>query len=182
MRPLAKPLAGHMAAALPQLGSIDLCLPVPLYRSRRWNRGFNQSELLAAELCRTSGIRLGKRVLARVRATESQAGLSNRARFANVAGAFAVGKPQVVKGRRVLIIDDVMTTGATLAACAKTLKKAGATSVVALTVARAKRRIIDVRGSIDVPRIVDVPRTVDVQGSIAAGNPRIRNAIGGRDW
>ena len=163
MRPLAKPLASHMASALPQLGSVDLCLPVPLYRSRRWKRGFNQSELLAAEVCRISGIRLGRGILRRVKATESQAGLSNRARLANVAGAFAVPRPEAVKGRRVLVIDDVMTTGATLAACAKALKKAGAASVVALTVARAKRRIIDVR----------VPR--------AAGNLSNGNAVGGSD-
>jgi len=147
MRPLARPLAGHMAAALPQLGVVDLCVPVPLFRWRQWRRGFNQSELLAEELCQTSGIRLGKGVLRRVKATESQAGLSNRARLANVAGAFAVRKPEVVSGRRVLVIDDVMTTGATLATCAKTLKKAGVGRVVALTIARVKRRIIDVRGT-----------------------------------
>ena len=81
-----------------------------------------------------------------MKATESQAGLSNRARLANVAGAFAVRKPELVNGRRVLVIDDVMTTGATLEACAKTLKKAGAGYVAALTIARAKRRIIDVGG------------------------------------
>ena len=146
MRPLARPLAGHMAAVLPQLGVIDLCVPVPLFRWRRWQRGFNQSELLAVELCRAAGIQLGRGVLQRVKATESQAGLSNRARLANMAGAFAVRKPELVNGRRVLVIDDVMTTGATLEACAKTLKKAGAGYVAALTIARAKRRIIDVRG------------------------------------
>ena len=151
MRPLARTLAEHMAAVLPQLGEIDLCVPVPLFRWRHWKRGFNQSELLAAELCRVAGIQYGRRVLKRVKATESQAGLSNRARLANVAGAFRVRRPGEVSGRRVLVIDDVMTTGATLQACAKTLKKAGASYVAALTIARAKRRIIDVRGMSGVP-------------------------------
>ena len=146
MRPLAKPLARHMAAVLPQLGAVDLCVPTPLFRRREWRRGFNQSELLAAELSRVAGIQLGRRVLKRVKATAPQAGLSNRARLANVAGAFAVRKPEAVNGRRVLVIDDVMTTGATLQSCAKTLKRAGASYVAALTIARAKRRIIDVRG------------------------------------
>ena len=144
MRPLAKPLAGMMAAPLASLPAPDLVVPVPLYRARRWRRGFNQALALSEELGRQAGVRCEPRVLRRIRATQPQAGLSYAERKQNVANAFVVRERGLVEGRTVLVIDDVMTTGATLDACARALKKAGARSVLALTAARAKRRILPV--------------------------------------
>ena len=80
----------------------------------------------------------------RLRATRNQTGLSNAKRRGNVSGAFAVSKPDAVAGLRVLLVDDVMTTGATASACARALKSAGAKSVAGLTLARVDRRIADV--------------------------------------
>ncbi|MDA1312363.1 MAG: ComF family protein [Acidobacteria bacterium] len=144
MRPLAKPLAGMMATVLASLPVPDLVVPVPLYRARRWRRGFNQALALSEELGRQAGIRCEARVLRRIRATQPQAGLSYAERKRNVANAFVVRQRDRVAGKTVLVIDDVMTTGATLDACARALKKAGARSVLALTAARAKRRILPV--------------------------------------
>src|ERR1044072_2209632 len=104
---------------------------------RRWNRGFNQSELLARAVSRRTGIPVAK-ALSRPRSTRTQAGLSNHARRQNVTRAF---RARPVEGKRILLIDDVMTTGATAAACALALKRAGAQRVTLLTVARADRRI-----------------------------------------
>jgi ComF family protein len=141
MRPLAKPLAGMMATVLESLPAPDLVIPVPLYRARRWRRGFNQALALSEELGRKAGICREPRVLRRTRATQPQAGLSYAERKRNVSGAFVVPRRDRVEGRTVLVIDDVMTTGATLEACARALKKAGARSVLGLTAARAKRRL-----------------------------------------
>jgi ComF family protein len=137
IKTLARPLANLMARALPLDESFDAIVPVPLHWLRRWKRGFNQSELLARAIARRTGIPMA-RALRRARATRTQAGLSNHARRRNVTRAF---RARPMEGRRVLLIDDVMTTGATAAACALALKRAGAARVVLLTVARADRRI-----------------------------------------
>ncbi len=125
-------------------------IPVPLHWQRRWQRGFNQSELLAHEIARRAGLPVLD-VLRRVRATKTQAGLSNTNRRRNVAQAFRCRRGsrwlQRIQGKRVLLIDDVMTTGSTAAACAGALKRAGAAGVVLLTVARADRRLDAVRPS-----------------------------------
>jgi ComF family protein len=144
MRPLAKPLAAMMATVLASLPAPDLVVPVPLYRVRRWRRGFNQALALSEELGRQSGIRCEPRILRRIRATQPQAGLSYAERRRNVANAFVVREPDRVEGKTILVIDDEKTTGATLDACARALKKAGAQSVLALTAARATRRILPV--------------------------------------
>ena len=141
MVPLAAHLAGRMAGLTETLAPADMMVAVPLYRLRSWRRGFNQAHALARELSRRSGVKLASRLLTRVRATKPQAGLSHQERRRNVDGAFAVRRKAEVRGKRVILVDDVMTTGATLGACAKVLKAAGAESVAALTVARAKRRI-----------------------------------------
>jgi ComF family protein len=133
-----------MAARLPEVGPADILIPVPLYRWRRWRRGFNQAEALAKELSHLSGTPWSNKVLRRTRPTRPQVGLSQRERRLNLAGAFAVSSPRLVSGRRVLLVDDVMTTGATLDACARALKSAGATWVAGLTAARAKRRYIEI--------------------------------------
>ena len=143
MRPLAKALAGKMAPLAPRLGAVELVVPVPLHRSRRWRREFNQAELLAKELSRLIATRVRTKCLRRVRSTPPQAGLSHRQRRENVRGAFAAADAAGIKGRRVLLVDDVMTTGATLDACARVLKVAGARYVGSLTLARAKRRLMD---------------------------------------
>jgi len=132
-RPMAEVMAGYLEAeALP----VDLVVPVPLFGRRQRLRGYNQSALLAREVARLAGLPLGERGLTRRRDTPPQArSVDAEARRRNVAGAFAADKRRV-EGRRVLLIDDVMTTGATLDACAQALRQAGAASVWALTFAR----------------------------------------------
>jgi ComF family protein len=142
MKPLAKTLAAHLASALPRDRAFDLVVPVPLHWRRQWQRGFNQSELLARRTARRCGIPMVNAVRRR-RSTAAQAGLSNSRRRENVAGAFRVKRPRAVEGRRVLLIDDVMTTGATAAACSLALKRAGAKSVVLLALARVDRRLVE---------------------------------------
>jgi ComF family protein len=138
MLPLAQPLAGRMASQLPRFGAIDFIVPVPLYWTRKWLRGFNQSALLAKLLAAQSGA-YRPRALRRTRRTAVQAGLSDSERIHNVRGAFAA-RAAGLEGRRILLVDDVMTTGATLAAGAAALKQAGASYVGAFTLARAVRQ------------------------------------------
>ncbi len=134
---LARPLSALLARALPREEAFDAIVPVPLHWRRRLQRGFNQADLLARGLSRVTGIPVIG-ALGRVRSTSTQAGLSNRSRRQNVTRAF---RSRNVSGKRILLIDDVMTTGATGAACALALKQAGARRVALLTVARADRRM-----------------------------------------
>jgi ComF family protein len=145
IKPLARPLGALLARALPRDEAFDLAVPVPLHWRRHWQRGFNQAELLAQELSRRTGIPV-VRDLRRVRATSAQAGLSNGARRQNVAQAF---RSRSVRNKRILLIDDVMTTGATATSCALALKQAGARRVSFLTVARVDRRIAGSRLTAD---------------------------------
>ena len=141
MKPLGKRLAGLLARALPDEGveRLDAVVPMPLHWRRRWKRGFNQSKILARLVAKERGVPMIDAVK-RIRATAIQAGLTNSNRRKNVAGAFRVLKKTQVAGKRILLIDDVMTTGATATACASALKRAGATSVTLLTLARVDRR------------------------------------------
>jgi ComF family protein len=140
-RTLSEPLADLLARALPLEESFDAVTAVPLHWRRQWHRGFNQSEMLARAIARRRGIPLVK-ALRRARSTETQAGLSNTERRRNVSAAFrATEGAKKLAGQRVLLIDDVMTTGSTAAACARTLKQAGVGKVVLLTVARVDRRL-----------------------------------------
>lgn len=111
----------------------DLIVPVPLHSSRLRQRGYNQSALLARELARGTGIAVAEHVLTRRVATPPQVGLNAHERLLNVRGAFAC--QGAVSGLRVVVIDDVMTTGATLRACAEELLRAGATEAWGLTLA-----------------------------------------------
>lgn len=134
---LVRPIAGLMAeryrvAAF--FGKPDVLVPVSLHARRERERGFDQAALLAARVAALCGMELGEGLLERVRWTMPQAFLGRRARLANIEGAFRAA-PKVA-GRRVLLVDDVMTTGATMAACANALRAAGAKSVYALTFAR----------------------------------------------
>ncbi len=141
MKPLAGPLGAMMMAALPRGLRIDLIAPMPLHWLRRWQRGFNQSALLAGEISRRTGIPVSRLAVRRTRRTAAQAGLSNAKRRDNVAGAFRASR-RVVEGRRVLLVDDVMTTGATATACALAIKRSGAQRVELITLARADRRLM----------------------------------------
>ncbi len=139
-----KPLAGHLARLLRDAAPLDrrfdAVVPIPLHWRKHWERGFNQSELLAKEIGRHRGVP-AINALRRRRATSTQAGLSHSARRRNGAGAFAVTTTQAIAGKRILRVDDVMTTGAPASACGAALKAAGAVSVTLLTIARVDRRI-----------------------------------------
>ncbi|MEO8591874.1 MAG: ComF family protein [Candidatus Solibacter sp.] len=137
IRTLSRPLTALLGQALPRDEAFDAIVPVPLYWRRRLQRGFNQAELLAHGISRQTGIPMAK-ALRRLRATATQAGLSNHSRRQNVTRAFGARN---VQGKRILLIDDVMTTGATASACATALKQAGARRVSLLTVARVDRRM-----------------------------------------
>lgn len=117
---------------------VDVVIPVPLHPARLAARGYNQAALLGAAVAGELAVPLVARALSRTRATPPQARLDRAARLGNVAGAFRVRMPARVRGRRVLLIDDVSTTGATLAACAAALREAGAAEVTALVVARTE--------------------------------------------
>ena len=143
MEPLAKPLGRRLASLLADAGPVDLIVPVPLHWWRRWRRGFNQSELLAAEVSRFTGTPLGARVLRRRRNTASQTGLTSHQRRLNVRGAFVVRQPEAVAGKTIVLVDDVITTGATVGACTRALRRAGAARVLVLSLARARRRYQD---------------------------------------
>jgi ComF family protein len=140
VRPLARPLGALVARAIPREHRFDLIIPMPLHWRKRWSRGYNQSELLAKEVARRWGLPVQK-IVRRVKATAPQAGLSNSKRRLNVRAAFAIRKGTNIKGLRILLIDDVVTTGATASACANVLKRAGASHVAVAAVARTDRRI-----------------------------------------
>ncbi|BAR98628.1 competence protein F homolog [Blastochloris viridis] len=136
---LARPLGRMMAQAGAELlTDADAVVPVPLHWMRLWRRRFNQSAALADEIGRSAGIAARPGLLVRRRRTGHQVGLSRAERARNVQGAFAVPPEGVgeVRGRRLVLIDDVLTTGATLEACARVLSRAGAARVDALVFAR----------------------------------------------
>ena len=122
------------------LDRATLVVPVPLHPERERERGFNQATILGQSLARAAGLPLDEKSLARVVHTERhRAGMDARARRETVENAFAVRRPRLVKGERVLLVDDVFTTGATASACAVALFAAGAAEVLVLTLARAER-------------------------------------------
>ncbi|GAF25996.1 predicted amidophosphoribosyltransferases [Moorella thermoacetica Y72] len=137
-RSLAAPLGQLLAGVVVrELGSArpHLVIPVPLTAARLQARTFNQAELLARALGRELGLAVSGQALARMRETAPQVGLSRRERWQNLAGAFQVQEPALVKGHRLLLVDDVMTTGATAAACTGALLAAGAAVVEVVTLA-----------------------------------------------
>ncbi len=142
-RRLAQPLAHLLAEAARQAGlAADLIIPMPLHIARRRARGYNQAALLARPLARALGIPLQEVALARIRATQPQTRLSRSDRRINVAGAFALTSPaaaSLLAGKRILLVDDVTTTGATLEAAAEALLSASPATICALAVARPMR-------------------------------------------
>jgi ComF family protein len=119
-------------------------IPVPLWPKKRQERGFNQAEEIARSFCRaqaSAGIQLKATLLIRSRETTSQTGLTRAQRHANLRGAFAVRHQEKLRGRRILLVDDVMTTGSTASECARVLLRAGAKEVFVATVARATREV-----------------------------------------
>jgi ComF family protein len=109
---------------------------VPLFHARQRERGYNQAEILARGLAARLHKPFYRGILCRIRRTETQTHLTARQRAANVSGAFRAGRSRRIAGRSILLVDDVMTTGATLSECAKVLRESGAGDVYVLTVAR----------------------------------------------
>jgi ComF family protein len=141
-RMLAQAIAQLWGQAPPEM----LVVPVPLHRSKFAERGFNQARSLAAQALKSLRkshpgwqLTLASSTLMRLRATESQAGLTPRQRRINVRGAFTVSDPAAVTMKHILVIDDIFTTGATARAAAQALARAGAASVWVATLARARR-------------------------------------------
>jgi ComF family protein len=150
LHPASRSLGRLLAQAIAELHNEApaemLLIPVPLHRSKLARRGFNQSRSLAREALRSLRkshpqwkLTLAPSTLMRLRATESQAGLTPRQRRQNVRGAFSVSDPLQVKAKHVLLIDDILTTGATVRAASQVLLRAGAASVWVATLARAQR-------------------------------------------
>ena len=119
-----------------RLPSADLVMPVPLHPTRLRTREFNQSLLLADRIARRLGLPLSFEHLERIRETRPQTELDRKDRARNVRRAFIVREPEGLKGRRVLLVDDVLTTGSTVNDCARALHRAGAASISVLTLAR----------------------------------------------
>ena len=120
------------------LAEADVIVPVPLHASRERERGFNQAVVLARELARVTKLPIDEHSLVRrVHTERHRAGMDARSRRDSVEGAFEVRQPKLVAGRRILLVDDVFTTGATVSECAAVLKSAGAADVYVLTIARA---------------------------------------------
>ena len=134
---VGRALAEYLGDELPvSAGDYDVVIPVPLHWRRLWWRGFNQAALLAGEVARRLDLPLDTTAIARRRFTTPQTSRHHDERIRNVRRAFIVAHPERIKNRRVLIVDDVMTTGATVDECARVLLSAGAISVDVFTLAR----------------------------------------------
>jgi ComF family protein len=135
---LAKPLSAFLLRALPRDEQFDTVVSMPMHWVKRTRRGYNQAELLAKPVATRLGLSVSH-CLKKTRNTRAQAGLTESERQANLKDSFKVTRRGEVAGKRILLIDDVFTTGATLRAAVGALKKAGALRVTALTLARVDR-------------------------------------------
>jgi ComF family protein len=129
---LAAELGARLARAVPATPAFDLVTAVPLHAARRRERGYDQARLLAETVADRLGVPALPDALVRERATPAQTGLDPAQRRRNLAGAFRVTEPRRLRGRRILIVDDVITTGATLEACLAALSAAGAAATGAV--------------------------------------------------
>ncbi len=136
---IAKTMARYMAPLIGAQPEGTLLVPVPLHRGRLWQRGFNQSAIVARELSRQTGIENNVTLLKRIKRTPPLKGLSLQQRRRVVAGAFKVHDRSAVYGRTVVLVDDVLTTGSTANACARELRRAGAARVELISWARVVR-------------------------------------------
>lgn len=136
---IARTMARYMAPLIARGDESAILVPVPLHRSRLWQRGFNQSALVARELARSSGLKSDALAIRRVRRTPALKGMTPAQRRKTVSGAFKVTRRDSVAGKTVILIDDVLTTGATAEACARSLQRAGAARVELITWARVVR-------------------------------------------
>lgn len=136
---LSRTMARYMAPLLGELPEGSLIAPVPLHRRRLWQRGFNQAAFVAAEISKATGVPAEQRLLERVKSTPPLKGMSLAQRRKTVAGAFRVRGGTELRGRTVVLVDDVLTTGSTAESCAKALKKAGAARVELVSWARVIR-------------------------------------------
>lgn len=135
---LARTMARFMRPLLDPAGE-PLLVPVPLHRSRLWARGFNQAALIAGELARSGGLEHAPLALRRRKRTNALKGMSPLQRRREVAGAFEIIDKRAVTGRKIILVDDVLTTGSTANACAKVLLRAGACQVDLVCWARVVR-------------------------------------------
>ncbi len=156
----------------------DLVVPVPVHRSKLRSRGFNQAVILAADLAEAAGILMCRRTLVKVRATRPQVGLSRAERISNLSGSFGVSGAARVRGRRILLVDDVSTTGTTISEATRTLKAAGAASISAMILATP---IIDI--DYDSPGLgsedgaSELPNDpADADAEVGAGAPDVPSA------
>jgi ComF family protein len=133
---LASPLVHLMINKLPPLDDVDLVMPVPLHAQRLREREFNQSLFLADPVSRHLNAPLSYTNLVRVAPSPAQTTLSRKERLRNLRGAFALRRPELVSSKRILLVDDVFTTGATVNECAKTLRKSGSGDVFVVTLGR----------------------------------------------
>ena len=136
---LARTMARYMAALKGDWDSGALVVPVPLHRWRLWARGFNQSALVAGELARSWGLETDSRTLRRLKRTRPLKGLNHSQRRKAVAGAFTASEAVRIKGRTIVLIDDVLTSGSTAEACARALRRAGAGRIELICWARVVR-------------------------------------------
>jgi len=138
---IARTMARYMAPLVQSADSEPILMPVPLHRTRLWSRGFNQSALVVHELSRRLELRSEVLALSRTKRTPPLKGMSPLQRRKAVAGAFRVRDKKAIAGKTVILIDDVLTTGSTAEACARTLKRAGAARVELITWARVVRPV-----------------------------------------
>ena len=134
LAPMMGRWVGHAGREI--LAQADVLVPVPLHWRRQWARRFNQSAMLAAAVSADTGVPVAAGALKRVKATVQQVGLTRTERASNIQGAFKVPDKAVVAGRRLVLIDDVLTSGATVDGCARALNRAGAANVDVLVFAR----------------------------------------------
>jgi ComF family protein len=150
---MAPMLARLIAARLPPLEGDWLIIPVPLHRWRLWSRGFNQAALLAREIARLTGAEMLVEGLVRHKRTPMLGGLGRKARARALAGALSVGRNArpALKGAQVILVDDVLTSGATSEACVRVLKGAGAAKVIVAGFARVLDEVDGVRPGNETP-------------------------------